>query len=450
MLTPASLSLEQAPPISIPFRFFLLAPLFAVMAALLLVVEGPLALVSRWTSSVLAITHLLVLGYMTMVMMGAMLQMLPVMAGAPVPRVVLVGSTVHVTIGLGAALLAVSFYTNSTTGFLLAAVLLSLGMTLFIIAVLAALLKARGNDQPDVLRGMTLAVIALALTVFMGVFLISDYVEILPFSLHFRWTNLHLTWGIGGWSALLFIGVTYRLVPMFMVTPEYPDSVRQWLSIVLFGALVLWTLLQIAGMFGKGLSMLENLVYLLWLFGIGMFTLITLVLQAQRKRKVADNTLLFWRLALVLTLAVLPFILAGKNLVPDQYNLLVGFVLIPGIFLSLINGMLYRIVPFLSWFHLQHRQIALGRFDLQLPHMKSFISDRAVRFQFGLHLMALLSGAIAVFVHKPWAYPAAILFLLSNLQLFWNLLTCMLRYRGFIKQFRTSRPEQQLDLHLSH
>lgn len=450
MFSPPGLSLQQAPPITIPVRFFLSAPLFAVVAALLLLTNGPLALVSRWTSPVLAITHLLVLGYITMVMIGAMLQMLPVMAGAPVPRVVLVGSTVHTALLMGTALLAISFFTNSTAGFLIAGVVLSVGMILFISAASLALVRAEEKDPPDVLRGMKLSVVALTITIGLGLLLVGDYTEVLPFSLHSRWTNLHITWGIGGWVALLFIAVSYRLTPMFMVTPEYPDSIRRWFAIGLFGLLFLWTLLQVSGMFEVRLVYLEKAVYLLWLFGVGLFIVATLVLQAKRKRKVPDNTLLFWRLAFALALLVLPLILIGKKFVPAQFNLLVGFILIPGIAMSLINGMLYRIVPFLSWFHLQHMQLTLGRYDLQLPHMKSFISDRAARLQFGMHCLAIAAGVLAVFKPSPWVYPAAILFIASNLFLFWNLLSCMLRYTVVLRQFRQQGSNQNMDLHLSH
>ena len=52
------LSFENAPPFSAPLRFFLTAPLFAVLAGLLLVIEGPVVFASRWTPGALAATHL--------------------------------------------------------------------------------------------------------------------------------------------------------------------------------------------------------------------------------------------------------------------------------------------------------------------------------------------------------------------------------------------------------
>ena len=80
------LSFENAPPFSAPLRFFLTAPLFAVLAGLLLVIEGPVVFTSRWTPGALAATHLLTVGFMLQVMLGALIQVLPDVAGAGLPR----------------------------------------------------------------------------------------------------------------------------------------------------------------------------------------------------------------------------------------------------------------------------------------------------------------------------------------------------------------------------
>ena len=71
------------------------APLFGVLAGLLVLFEGPAALPVRWNPATLALTHLLTLGVLAQVMCGALLQMLPVLAGAPVPAVGRVGCWAH-------------------------------------------------------------------------------------------------------------------------------------------------------------------------------------------------------------------------------------------------------------------------------------------------------------------------------------------------------------------
>ena len=82
----ALLSFDQAPPISAPMRYFLTAPLFAILAGVLILVSGPDIFASRWTPAALALTHLITAGFMLQVMLGAMQQLLPVAVGAiPAP-----------------------------------------------------------------------------------------------------------------------------------------------------------------------------------------------------------------------------------------------------------------------------------------------------------------------------------------------------------------------------
>ncbi len=106
MISSANLSLDQAPPIHLPLRLLLTAPWFAAAAGVLAMAAGEGALASRWTPTALALTHLITIGFLGQAMCGALLQMLPVIAGAPVPGVVWVAPTVHIALGAGAGFLA--------------------------------------------------------------------------------------------------------------------------------------------------------------------------------------------------------------------------------------------------------------------------------------------------------------------------------------------------------
>lgn len=118
----ALLSYDQSPPITAPFRFFLTAPVFGVLAGLLLVWSGPNAFLSRWTPEALALTHLITAGFMLQVMLGALIQVLPVVAGANMARPLLVASLVHAAITLGGLVLPLAFLTFQPGMFIFAAV----------------------------------------------------------------------------------------------------------------------------------------------------------------------------------------------------------------------------------------------------------------------------------------------------------------------------------------
>ena len=78
------LSTEQAPHISVPLRFFAVAPVFLLLAVLCWRGDGnPFA--DLRTPALLAATHAFTLGFVAMIMLGALQQVLPVVIGSSLP-----------------------------------------------------------------------------------------------------------------------------------------------------------------------------------------------------------------------------------------------------------------------------------------------------------------------------------------------------------------------------
>ena len=424
------LALEQAPPISVPMRFFLTAPLFGVAAGLLLLVMGPDLLLNRWTPGTLAATHLLTLGWLGLVMCGATTQMLPVVAGSPVPGVRWVSVAVHLLVSAGTVLLCAGFLTGASGWLELAGVTLGAGFALFITALIMALTRV-GSVTPTV-TGMRLALGALLVTVALGLVLLASLGGALGLSRPLLVTDIHLRWGLLGWIGWLVIGVSYQVVPMFQMTPEYPRWMARLLLPGLFATQLAWTALMVVDggdtVWTRGVQLLQGM-------GYGLFAAVTLWLQWRRKRRLPDVTLLFWRIGMVILLIGL---LIGLGLVvvsegrqAAQTPLLLGVMLLPGVALSVAIGMLYKIVPFLCWFHLQHRKImAHPRSSaVKIPNMKEFMPDRLVRRQLGTHLLSLLMLIAAVWLPQWLARPAGLVFALSMGLLWWNLGQAMLHFR---------------------
>ena len=114
--------------------------------------------------------------------------------------------------------------------------------------------------------------------------------------------------------------------------------------------------------------------------------------------------------------------------------MVLGVGLIFGIGYPLVNGMLYKIVPFLSWFHLQNRQLALMCLTVNIPHMKEFVSDRASRGQFYSYLVTLLLALLAVWNPGWLVRPAALMLISTNLLLIINLVRAVYRFRSAYRQ----------------
>ena len=108
-----------------------------------------------------------------------------------------------------------------------------------------------------------------------------------------------------------------------------------------------------------------------------------------------------------------------------------GVLALPGVFLSVITGMLYKIMPFLNWLHLQQG----GGMGMALPNMKQMIPERALRGQMWLHFTAL--GLLLATVPLPaLALPAGLAFAASCLWLEWNLVGAARVYLHFRDKVR--------------
>lgn len=432
----AQLALEQTPPLSVPFRFFLTAPLFGILAALFLLNSGPTIFSSRWSLEVITFTHLLTLGFISMVMFGALLQLLPVLVGSPVPYPRLISTLLHLLLTVGS--LSLTSGLMMTQVVLIQIALFSLGLSFvgFISVVGYSLIRAKSNTA--IVTAMRLALLALAITVVLGLVLGTGFGYGYNLSSVAELTNLHLGWGLLGWVGLLVIGVAYQVVPMFQITPPYPVMVKRWLTPLIFLTLLAWS----------GFYWLFNPNFAWILFGLmdlvgiefSFFALVTLELQSRRLRKLPDVTLDYWRLGMIGLL--LSFILGLAGMLwsdlshTPRYPLQLGIVVIAGFVLPVIQGMLYKIVPFLIWLHLHNQQLNILT-PLQLvkiPHMKQIIPDRWARYQLRVYFVSLILLIMVALYPSQLIYGVGMSLMLAFMLLTYNLYRALWLYWSISRQ----------------
>lgn len=424
-----SLSFDQAPPISVPYRFFLAAPWFGVIAGILLAWSGADALDSRWTPQALALTHLLALGFMLQAMCGAVLQFIAVAVGGNVWRPRLVAGTVQPLLLLATPLLVAGLLFGRPEWLSAAVPLFLLAIAGFVVVVTLALWRTPATGMT--LWAMRLAIAGLAVTVLLGSLLAEALARGFALPL-VEVTDVHLAWGLGGWALMLLAGVSYHVVPMFQLTRPYPPWFTRG-----FAPLMLFLLLAWSARIFLDDARWAPVIALSLLLVLSAYAGITLWLQFTRRRKVDDATSLYFRVAM---LSLLAFAISGAAIVlrPEigadpRSAIWLGVLAFAGVFVPAITGMMYKIVPFLNWLHLQR----LGAPLSAVPNMKKMIPAEAMTGQLRLHVLALLLLLAAVWL-PGLSRLAGLAFAASCAWLGWNLVAAVRRYLIFKDRIRAA------------
>lgn len=385
----ASLSPDQAPPISVPLRFFAVAPLFLVLAALLLAMGDDNPFANTHSPALLAATHCITLGFMAMIMVGAIQQVVPVIIGSQMPAPRLLAWLTMLPLTAGALLLTTGFTLGKPELLNLSWSLLGFAFLIFIIASLYSLAQATAKNPTK--TALLLSVLSLAAAVALGMLLARGYAAGLDIP-YARLATTHISLALGGWVLLLIIGVSYQVVPMFQLTPEYPKWLTGYLIPAIFATLILslMPLLFETAPRWPGI-VLETIFWIL----ASIYAAITLKLQSQRRRRVPDATLSFFRLGMVALLVAAFFSLA--SLFPTEYSdhlrMLSALAFLPGFAMTVTQGMLYKIIPFLVWFHLFRG--GTNPTATSIPNMKEIIPEHWMWWHLKLHGGTLLAALLA-------------------------------------------------------
>ncbi len=381
MINTAHLSVESAPPLQIPFRFMLTAPLFGGLFALLLILHGEGLVVNRWNPLWIGALHLINIGLLLMLVSGVLFQMLPVVGGVQFPKVRSIALLLHAGLTLGPLMFAGGFFFSQPLLLQWAVWVLMIGLLPYVLLFMVAIF--RPERPPDLVRLIRYALPFLLFLVLLGGMLLMGWSSE-AVALKREWTDLHAVWGLGGWFTLLLMATSFQLVPMFQVTPEFPHWLKQWMVPFVAVMLMLWGF----SIFLK-IEIGRSLLLAMAAAGVALYGATTLYLLSRRKRKIFDTTVLFWQIALSMLTAGGGW-LAVTQLIGTELPAWLGVLWIFGVLLPMLSGMLLKIAPFLVFLHLQQQMIRdpeqMGNLA-SLPNLFQILPTRWGRILLGLYLL---------------------------------------------------------------
>lgn len=216
---------------------------------------------------------------------------------------------------------------------------------------------------------------------------------------------LHAIAGLGGWLTLTAMGVSYRLLSMFMLSPDIDD--RKSNLTLAAGALAI-AIAAAGGIFAIWLSFGLNVV----LSVVAVLSLATIVLygrdvigifRSRKRRQLELNTrmavLSFVSLAASALLGVMLVLTGAFTAQLGAFVFLAGFGWLSG----LVLAKLYKIVAFLTW--LETYGPVMGR--APTPRVQDLVSEARASKWFVIYHAAVWFGTLMLLAGQPTAFRVA-------------------------------------------
>jgi hypothetical protein len=389
------------------------AALLALLAAETLMAVGygfPFA--GLQSAETLFLVHLVALGWLSLLMSGALLQFVPVLVARPLysetlPLPALLALVIGIIALLGGFLQLDGRLTWAIPLLPIAGPLLGAGFALNLWNLGRTLWPLRGLPLPA--RFVVIGLISVGVTVALGIVftLVLSGTTTNEHLLQVTATGLpiHIVAGLGGWLTFSAIGVSYRLLSMFMLAPEVDGwSVRATFSL---GTLALALVIPggvIAICFGLELSALLAATAVLGTAALAVYAFdIARLFRARKRRHVELNSRMaaFAVVSLVAAAVLVTVALARGSLSHDMGAIvfLVAFGWLSGLGLA----KLYKIIPFLTW--LECYGPILGK--TSTPRVQDLVAEpRAARW-FWLYFAAVWLGTIALMIDAAAVFRTA-------------------------------------------
>ncbi len=380
-----NLATDMAPPFVLVAHYFIAGAIFYMITAFLLPFYANEINGYFLSTSIASLIHLYLLGFVMMVIFGAMYQLIPVILEIPifskdfayVQFYLFVSGILIFTFGLwDEKYIQIIPY---------GALLMYLSMLIFTANVFLT--------YKNIIRWDIVAKFILASNIFLIIGATIGFIIALSLIFGYRvnildLVQMHIATTIFGYVIMTIMGVGMILLPMFSLSHGFKQKAIElafYMSIVgltlfLFGAMLENNILKFSGMFFCGVAIFLALYQMYLIF-------------STRIRKQND----FWAKNMITSFVTLIvsflILIAGIITKNETFYILFGFILFFGFFTFFIVGHIYKILPFLVWY--QRYSPLVGK--IKVPMLNDMIKEKAADIQFWITLTGLLLVAIAIY-----------------------------------------------------
>ncbi len=418
--TSGSLASKMSPSFKMVSKYFISSIAFFLALNILLVLEYDKIHGHYFQPLLLALVHITTLGWITMIIFGAMFQLVPVVLEVKLFSEKL--GEIQFWIYLIGVIGLVTAFWSFDTGLHMAvsASLLVLAILIFIINISASMVKVKKWNITGVylIAALFYLLSTAAAGIMMAINLGYPFIQ----GNHLQYLKLHVDVAFIGWVLIVIMGVSYKLIPMFSLSHGYSQK-----------SAVLAFILVNAGLLGITTVMhYKNVPYFYYFFviliaiGILFFLHQIYLILKNRLRKKLDigmkHSVIAFTFLFLDTILGLILVMANFRDLSVELNLalLYGFMSLIGFFSILTVGQLYKILPFLVWYHKFSSKVGKE----PVPLLKEMFNEKYARAELYFLVTGFTGGAVGIALSiDPLMLISFILMLIGSLIFAYNMLS---------------------------
>ncbi len=392
-----NISREFAPPFKLIAPFFIAGVSFYIISIISLMFFN--IDYDYLSMSIAGWIHLFLLGYVMMIIFGAMAQLVPVVL-----------ETGHFSVDfyyvifplllIGTIIMVFGFWFNP--------ILLSFGGILVLAAMIIFAIEVFLTIKKTDLNTLTVKTVKVS-NIFLLFGILSGFLMALTIS-GFMGVNVenvlkaHVYAVVGGYVIITIMGISLILLPMFGLAHGFDEkSINRAFKLIIYGVISVFI-----GAF-LNFKVLEHLGYILSFASIILYMYQIFLIYKTKVRKELDiwmKSVYFSYFSLVAAWIFGFLYLLSTDYRPLLYSAV--WFLFVGFFGFLINGHLYKIVPFLVWFHRYSPLVGKKK----VPMLHEMYPKKQAEFEFWFTALGTLLASLGLLLNLENLFKAGCSFLM--------------------------------------
>lgn len=390
------LKTNNAPHSSVVVPHFIFGAISFFIVAIMMMLSSSSLLEIYFNTKLIAITHMAILGWATMIIFGALYQLIPVVFETALFSEKLAKFTFWMA-AFSVVFLTYAFWVGSFSILLpYASLCMFISLLLFVINVLLSYRKSEIKNWSS--KFVIAAIVWLLLTELLGTLIALNFKFNFFTETHLHYLKIHAAIGLIGWFLMLIIGVGSTLIPMFLISHQLNFNKLKFsfflLNMGIIGIAINW-------------FFINNLILIAFFWALvasGVLFFVSFIYDSYKKRmrKKLDVGMQYSMLAIAAIL--LPIIIScvliiGFNIETELLSRIIvfyGFSILFGFITTLILGQTYKTLPFIVW--LEKYKMLVGKTKTPLP--RELYSEKIASIQFYLYLGFIISIPIGILLNN--------------------------------------------------